>query len=124
MQVRDLRAALHRLNPDIPDAALEQAIEKLTGVDFSRSLLQHNREFYRYIRDGVPVEWRDSFGETCHGRGHVIDFKNGIGPDGKPNNRFLAVRELKIQGVHSVAQALAPYYLPVGRGCPTSRAVH
>ena len=29
-------------------------------IDFARSLIQHNREFYGFIRDGVPVEWRDA----------------------------------------------------------------
>jgi len=29
----------------------------------------------------------------------VIDFRNGLCPNGKANNRFLAVRELKLQGV-------------------------
>ena len=97
--VRDLRAALKRLNPGLPEPALEQAIERLTRVDFARSLLQHNREFYGYIRNGVPVEWRDATGETQYARAQVIDFRNRTGPDGKPNNRFLAVRELKIQGL-------------------------
>ena len=31
----------------------------------------------------------------------MIDFQNGKGADGKPNNRFLAVRELKITGLRS-----------------------
>ncbi len=97
--VRDLRAALARLNPDIPETAQEQAVEKLTRIDFAGSLIQHNREFHGFIRDGVPVEWRDENGETRHARAHVIDFRNRASRDGKPNNRFLAVRELKIQGV-------------------------
>jgi len=91
--VRDLRAALARLNPDLPEAARNQAVEKFTRVDFSRSLVQHNREYYGYIRGGVPVEWRDAAGEIQHERAHVIDFRNPA------NNRFLTVRELKIQGV-------------------------
>ena len=90
---RDLRAALANLNPDIPDGAREQAIEKLTQVDISRSLVQHNRDFYRFIRGGVPVEWRDKTGELQYALAQVIDFRNPA------NNRFLAVRELKIQGV-------------------------
>ena len=61
--------------PDLPESAREQAIEKLTRRDFSRSLLQHNREFYGYIRNGVPVEWRDERGEACHARAKVIDFR-------------------------------------------------
>jgi type I restriction enzyme R subunit len=72
--VRDLRVALVRLNPDLPESAREQAIEKLTRIDFSRSLLQHNRECYVWIRNGVPVEWRDESGATRHDRARVIDF--------------------------------------------------
>ena len=91
--VRDLRAALARLNPDLPESAREQAIERITRIDFARSLIQHNREFYGFIRGGVPVEWRDVSGETRHAHAHVIDFRDAT------RNRFLAVRELKIQGV-------------------------
>jgi type I restriction enzyme R subunit len=96
--VRDLRDALKRLNPDLPEVAREQAVEKLTRIDYARSLVQHNREFYGFIRDGVPVAWRDASGETRYARAQVIDFRNGT-TNGKLNNRFLAVRELKIQGV-------------------------
>jgi type I restriction enzyme, R subunit len=91
--VRDLREALERLNPDLPQSAREQAVEKLTRIDFARSLIQHNREFYGFMRCGVPVEWRDISGETRHAHAHVIDFHDA------DRNRFLAVRELKVQGV-------------------------
>jgi type I restriction enzyme R subunit len=91
--VRDLRAAVDRLNPELPEAVRGQAVEKLTRVDFTRSLVQHNREFHDFIRNGVPVEWRDAAGETRHARARVIDFRH------PPHNRFLAVRELKIQGL-------------------------
>jgi type I restriction enzyme R subunit len=91
--LRDLRTALATFNPEMPESAREQAIEKLTRIDFSRSLVQHNREFYGYIRGGVPVEWHDAQGETRHAHARVIDFRDAT------NNRFLAVRELKVQGV-------------------------
>jgi type I restriction enzyme R subunit len=91
---RELRMALERLNPDIPAAAREGAIEKLTRVDASRSLVQHNRDFYAFIRDGVPVDWLDDRGARQYRRARVIDFRDAA------NNRFLAVRELKIQGLH------------------------
>lgn len=42
----------------------------------------------------MPVEWRDEAGETRHAHARVIDFCE------VDNNRFLAVRELKIQGTH------------------------
>ena len=56
MLTRDLRAALARLNPDLPESAREQALDKMTRVDFACSLIQHNRELYGFIREGVPVE--------------------------------------------------------------------
>ena len=55
------------------------------------SHVQHNREFFGFIRGGVPVEWQEPGGETKHALARVIDFRNA------GNNRFLAVRELKIQ---------------------------
>lgn len=98
---RDLRSALARLNPQLPEAARDEAVEKLTRHEFSRSLLQHNQEFYGWIRDGVPVSYRDASGQKREGRARVIDFKNETGADGTPNNRFLAVRELKLTGLRA-----------------------
>jgi len=98
---RDLRAALVRLNSQLPPAAVEEAVGKLTRHDFLRSLLQHNQEFYQFIRDGVPVSYRDAQGQLRQARATVIEFRNGRGPDGKPNNRFVAVRELKITGLRA-----------------------
>jgi type I restriction enzyme R subunit len=98
---RDLRAAVGRLNPELPPAAVEEAVVKLTRTDFSRSLLQQNHEFHKWIRDGVPVSYRDAKGQLRHGQARVIDFANGKAPDGTPNNRFLAVRELKITGLRT-----------------------
>jgi type I restriction enzyme R subunit len=98
---RDLRTALERLNPRLPAGAIGDAIQKMTRHDFTRSLLQHNQEFYRYIRDGVPVTYRDGTGQLTERRAKVIDFQNGVGADGKRNNRFIAVRELKLQGLRT-----------------------
>ena len=97
---RDLRAALQRLNPELPDTAVTEAIATLTRTDFSRSLPQHNQEFYRYIRDGVPVSYRDADGHLRHSQARVIDFQNGK-TNGQPNNRFVAVRELKLTGLRA-----------------------
>ncbi len=105
MLTRDLRAALVRLNPQLPPAAIDEALGKLRRHDFSRSLLQHNQEFYQFIRDGVPVSYRDAQGQPRDARARVIDFKNGSSRDSsgsiRPNNRFLAVRELKITGLRT-----------------------
>jgi type I restriction enzyme R subunit len=89
---RELRAAVQRLNPELPSSTVDFIITEVTRSDSSRSLVQHNRDFYRFIHDGVPVEWRDESGALRQKRAAVLDFRS---PD---NNRYLAVRELKIQG--------------------------
>ncbi|MEO7318836.1 MAG: type I restriction endonuclease [Chthoniobacteraceae bacterium] len=99
--MRDLRAAIARLNPQLPATAVEEAAAKMARHDFSRSLLQHNHEFHGFIRDGVPVSYTDTTGQRRETRARVIDFQNGNGADGKPNNRFVAVSELKITGLRS-----------------------
>lgn len=98
---RDLRAALLRLNPQLPTVAISDAVQKMTRHDFTRSVLQHNQEFYKFIRDGVPIAYKDAQGQRREVRARVIDFQNGIGADGKPNNRFIAVRELKLTGLRT-----------------------
>src|SRR5262249_44150594 len=62
-----------------------------------RSLLQHNQEFHRVVRNGVPVSYRDAEGRLRHAQARLIDFRDPAGP----NNRFLAVRELKITGLRT-----------------------
>ena len=93
---RDLHAALERLNPDLPAYAIDDVMRDLTMYDVSRSMVQHNGDFYRLIRGGVPVEYRDAQGHQKSARAQVIDFDNR--PD---SNRFLAVRELKLTGIRT-----------------------
>lgn len=93
---RDLRDALIRLNPELPDTAIDSAVRQLTAYDVSRSAVQHNRDFYRLLRGGVPVEYRDATGQRKTTRARVIDFDNTPGA-----NRFLAVRELVLTGVRT-----------------------
>src|SRR5260370_17250588 len=47
---RDLRTALVRLNPKLPPAAIDDALDKLGRNDLSRSLLHHNQEFHQFLR--------------------------------------------------------------------------
>ena len=68
---RDLRAALVKLNRLLPPKAIDDAVSQLTAYDFSRSLLQHNQTFYRLIRDGVPVSYRDAKGELRHAQAQM-----------------------------------------------------
>ena len=93
---RELRASLERLNPELPAAAIDDAVRDLTVYDVSRSMVQHNRDFYQLLRGGVPVEFRDAHGRLKSGRARVIDFDNAPG-----SNSFLAVRELKLSGIRT-----------------------
>ena len=92
----ELRAALERLNPNLPASAIDDALRDLTVYDVSRSMVQHNHDFYRLLRGGVPVEYRDTEGRRKSARARVIDFDNAPG-----SNRFLAVRELKLTGIRT-----------------------
>ena len=94
--IRDLRAALKRLNSDLPASAIEDAMRGLNVYDVSRSMVQHNRDFYRMIRNGVQVKYQDARGRPKSVRARVIDFDNRPG-----SNRFLAVRELKLTGIRT-----------------------
>lgn len=38
---RDLRAALVRLNPDLPDVVIDEALRVLTVQDFGRTMVRH-----------------------------------------------------------------------------------
>ena len=93
---RDLHAALERLNPELPAVAIDDALRSLTVYDVSRSTVQHNRDFHRLLRGGVPVTYRDAAGRPRSARARVIDFDNAPGA-----NRFLAVRELKLTGLRT-----------------------
>ena len=93
---RDLRAALERLNPNLPTSAIDDAMRDLTVYDVGRSMVQHNHDFYRMLRDGVRVKYRDAQGRQKSARARVIDFDNAPG-----SNRFLAVRELKLTGIRT-----------------------
>lgn len=92
---RDLRTAIEKLNPELPPDGVEDAIAQLTRIDFSRSLVQQNQDFYDLIRDGVPVTYRDAKGQVRNPRARVIDFRD------PKSNRFLAVRELKLTGLRT-----------------------
>ncbi|HET9065502.1 MAG TPA: type I restriction endonuclease [Gemmatimonadales bacterium] len=52
-----LRSALARLNPDLPDEAIEDGYRRLTRAELP-TLLERNRAMHRLLINGVPVEFR------------------------------------------------------------------
>ena len=76
-----LRAALRRLNPSLPDEALQQAELALT-VDRSAMLpVAANREVYELLRDGIAVQVRQPDGSLKDDRVAVIDWTNPAAND-------------------------------------------
>jgi len=89
---RILRAKLIQLNPDLPDAAYDDAVRQITATVASQTIVATNREKYGLMRDGVQVTFRNDKGERVRDRLKMFDFAE---PD---NNDFLCVRELWVRG--------------------------
>lgn len=90
-----LTDAIRSMRPDLPEHVVAEAVATLSQYDFSRSTTQHNREFYKMIREGVSVTYRDEKGLQQTVRVPVINFRE------PKKNRFVCVRELKIQGLRT-----------------------
>lgn len=71
-----LRAALSKLNPDLPNEAINLVVEELTR-DRSKLLpVNANQEVYRLLKDGVPVPVSDEYGHNTLKVAKVIDWGN------------------------------------------------
>jgi type I restriction enzyme, R subunit len=89
LQVR-LHEALRRLNPDVPDAVLEEVLHRVAKMH-EPSVIQSNRSFHETLLDGVPVEVE--IGGVKRGdRVRLIDFEH---PE---QNQFLVVNQYTVQG--------------------------
>ncbi|MFO0040369.1 MAG: type I restriction endonuclease subunit R [Pseudomonadota bacterium] len=76
-----LRAALRKLNPALPEDALDQA-ETLLAADRSAMLpIAANREVHRLLRDGVPVQLRLPDGSLKPDRVRLIDWIDPLAND-------------------------------------------
>ena len=71
-----LQAALSRLNPDLPNEAINLVVEELAR-DRSKLLpVNANQEAYRLLKDGVPVPVTDEHGHNTLRVAKVIDWGN------------------------------------------------
>jgi len=87
-----LSAALHRLNPDLPHATVEEVVRILSRPP-QPTLIQNNRWLHVLLTDGVEVEYRDAkSGETRGGRARLVDFEH---PE---TNELLVVRQFSVAG--------------------------
>ena len=68
-----VRGSLRRLNSDLPDEAIDDALRKLTRPE-GATLEARNRTFHRMLVDGVAVEYRDADGAVRGAQARAIDF--------------------------------------------------
>jgi len=85
-----LRAALRRINPDLPDEALDQAVRIVTRPP-EPTLEQNNRWFHGLLCDGIDVDYRTPDGETRGGKAWLADFDN------PRQNDLLAVSQFTVK---------------------------
>lgn len=84
-----LKEAIGKLNPDLPDEAVEEAIKKIKRLS-SKLLINNNEKFHTFLIEGVPLEYRNNKGKIKDEYIQLIDFKN------PKNNQFLAVNQFTV----------------------------
>jgi type I restriction enzyme R subunit len=87
-----LREAIQRLNPHVPTAAREDALQRVLELGIP-SLLSANRVFHKLLVGGVPVQYQKD-GETRGDFVHLIDWSD------VSRNEFWAVNQFTIKGPH------------------------
>ncbi|MDY0273850.1 MAG: type I restriction endonuclease subunit R [Desulfomicrobium sp.] len=86
----DLEAALHRLNPHLPESSIEQVVAQLCQPDSLDTIIS-NHSFHRLLLEGVPVEYKRN-DLVVHDRALLMDFS-------RPKaNRFRAINQFTVQG--------------------------
>ncbi|AEG00380.1 type I restriction endonuclease subunit R [Methylomonas methanica] len=88
--VERLRSAIARLNPSIPLAAREDALQQILNLEVP-GLLAANRHFHRLLVNGVPVEYQKD-GDTRGDRVRLIEFAE------PSSNEWLAINQFAIKG--------------------------
>ena len=86
-----LAAAVQRLNPKLPPAAVEEVVHVVT-TPTETSLARNNRAFHRLLMDGVKVEFTNAQGEKETDRAQLVDFARTA------NNDFLVVNQFTVTG--------------------------
>jgi len=85
-----LEAAAKRLNPDIPDEALQNALRQVQITE-TPSLIEENRRIHRLLVDGIDVEYRRPDGSIKGDKVRLIDFANPENNDFMVTNQFTVV---------------------------------
>ena len=84
-----LQKQLAHLNPHLPPDAIEDAMARLGNLE--GGLLARNRQFHKFLRDGVPCKYLQD-GEELGALARLVDFET------IDNNDWLAVNQFSILG--------------------------
>lgn len=87
--IEQLREAVRKLNPQLPESAVDSVVKSATKSDIG-DLVVRNQAFYKLLRDGVRVEYTLN-GEQKIEMARLVDFEH------VKNNRFIAVNQLEIR---------------------------
>ena len=87
-----LREAIGRLNPAVPTAAREDALQQVLNLGLPAQL-SANRAFHKLLVGGVPVQYQRD-GETVGDFVRLIDWQDAA------RNEFWAVNQFTIKGPH------------------------
>lgn len=84
-----LEEALRKINPSASSSSIERAVQLVTMIE-SPSLIVNNRNFQKYVTDGVDVEYRTEDGRNTTEKLWLFDFE-------KPErNDFVAVNQFTV----------------------------
>ncbi|MGH3622328.1 MAG: type I restriction endonuclease subunit R [Sciscionella sp.] len=94
-----LLAAVSRLNPDLPTAVLDDALDRLSRAE-SADPLEENLRIHRLVTGGVQLQYADpASGEQRTGLVRLVDFDDPLGND------FLAVSEFTVERADRTGRA-------------------
>jgi len=88
--VAPLRAAIERINPQLPPSAVGDVVHQLQTLSHPVTI-KANQAFHKWLRGGLDVSYKQD-GETVEDKAFLIDFQD---PDA---NTFWVVDQLTIRG--------------------------
>ncbi len=86
-----LRAALAKLNADIPEEAREDALRKTLRLE-NPSLLENNRRVHDFLINGIPVEYQAE-GRSVSDYARLIDFERPEKNEWTAINQFAVIED-------------------------------
>ena len=85
-----LKDALARINPTLPQDALDDAFRQIS-IPQNPSLLMNNKAFQKMITDGVDVSFRQNDGTIKYTQAKIFDFENVNNNDWVVANQFTVI---------------------------------